>query len=203
MSYLITETWLDEPVTNAEIHIDNYNIARSDRCINGGGVCMYIRKDLAFSPRSDLHSNNIETLWIDILLPKTKPILIGTVYRPPKDNDFFEYFEEQISKISPGCEIYILGDFNIPVCLLHKLSVLYKKYQNCLNMFNLKQIIDEPTRVTCTSKTLIDHVVVNSEEKISQSGVLPIGLSDHFLIYCTRGKLVEIKAVTIKKITLK
>jgi hypothetical protein len=201
VSYLITETWLDESVANAEIHIDNYNIVRSDRCRNGGGVCMYIRKDLACSPRSDLHSNNLETLWIDILLPKTKPILIGTVYRPPKDNDFFEYFEEQISKISPGCEIYILGDFNI--CLLHKLSVLYKKYQNCLNMFNLKQIIDEPTRVTCTSKTLIDHVVVNSEEKISQSGVLPIGLSDHFLIYCTWRKLVEIKAVTIKKITLK
>jgi hypothetical protein len=113
VSYLITETWLDESVANAEIHIDNYNIVRSDRCRNGGGVCMYIRKDLACSPRSDLHSNNLETLWIDILLPKTKPILIGTVYRPPKDNDFFEYFEEQISKISPGCEIYILGDFNM------------------------------------------------------------------------------------------
>lgn len=124
---------------------------------------MYIRKDLVFSPISYLQSNNIETLWIDIVLPKTKPILIGTVYKPPKDNDFFEYFEEQIHKISPCCEIYILGDFNI--CLLHKLSVLCKKYQNCLNRFNLKQIIDEPTRVTCTSKTLIDHVVVNSEKK--------------------------------------
>ena len=180
----ITESWLDESITNAEIHIDNYNIVRSDRSRNGGGVCMYIRKDLAFSPRTDLQSDNTETIWIDILLPKTKPILIGTVYRPPKDNDFFEYFEEQLNKIIPGCEIYILGDFNI--CFMHKLSVLYKKYQNCLNMFNLKQIIDEPTRVTCSSKTLIDHIVVNSEEKISQSGVLPIGLSDHFLIYCTR-----------------
>lgn len=180
----ITETWLDKSVTNAEININNYSVVRSDRCRNGGGVCMFIRKDLAFSPRLDLARDGIEAMWIDILLPKTKPILIGTVYRPPKDNDFLSVFEEQLNKINPGCEIYILGDFNI--CMLHKMSVLYKRYLSIMAMFNFKQLIKEATRITANSRTLLDHVIVNFEEKVTQSGVLSIGLSDHLLTYCTR-----------------
>jgi len=180
----VTETWLDESVTNSEISIDGYCVVRLDRCRNGGGVCMFIRKDLAFSPRHDLHSDKIEALWIEILLPKTKPILVGTIYRPPKDSNFLNLFEEQLNKITPGCELFILGDINI--CLIHKMSLLCRNYNNMLNLFNLKQLIKEPTRITCNSKTIIDHIVVNCEENVSQSGVIHIGLSDHFLTYCTR-----------------
>ena len=32
-------------------------------------------------------------------------------------------------------------------------------------------------------------IIVSDEEKISQSGVIPIGISDHFLTYCTRHSL--------------
>ena len=47
-----------------------------------------------------------------------------------------------------------------------------------------------PTWVTCETSTLIDHILVNSNEKISQYGVIDIGISDHQMIYCTR-KLVR------------
>ena len=50
---------------------------------------------------------------------------------------------------------------------------------------NLQQIIKDPTRVTDTSSTL-DHVIVNNAERICQSGVLPLGLSDHMVTYCSR-----------------
>ena len=49
-----------------------------------------------------------------------------------------------------------------------------------------------PTRVTCETSTLIDHILINSDEKISQYGVIDIGISDHQMIYCTR-KLVRNK----------
>ena len=36
------------------------------------------------------------------------------------------------------------------------------------------------------SSSLIDHVVINTPEKISQSGVLHTGISDHSLVYAMR-----------------
>ena len=43
-----------------------------------------------------------------------------------------------------------------------------------------------PTRVTDHTATLIDHILPNSPDKVSQSGITDLGLSDHELIYCTR-----------------
>ena len=37
----------------------------------------------------------------------------------------------------------------------------------------------------CT-KTLIGHILMNSAEKVIQSGIVEMGLSDHGVIYCTR-----------------
>ena len=53
-------------------------------------------------------------------------------------------------------------------------------------MFNLQQIIGEPTRITNTSKSLIDHILCNIQDNIVQSGTISIGLGDHFLTFCTR-----------------
>ena len=50
---------------------------------------MFIRNDLAFSLLQDVKIQDIESIWIEILLPKTKPILVGACYRPPKQSDFF------------------------------------------------------------------------------------------------------------------
>ena len=37
-------------VTNSEVQIEGYTAIRKDRNRNGGGVCSYIRDDLAFTP---------------------------------------------------------------------------------------------------------------------------------------------------------
>ena len=42
----------------------------------------------------------------------------------------------------------------------------------------------EPTRTTEHTKTLIDHILMNSLE--IQSGVIEMGLPYHELIYCSR-----------------
>ena len=38
----------------------------------------------------------------------------------------------------------------------------FKDYSNLLRMFGLKQSIEEPDRITCTSKSLIDHILCNN-----------------------------------------
>ena len=54
-----------------------------------------------------------------------------------------------------------------------------------MNTFNITQVIKDSTRVTDTTKSIIDLIMVSDVDKISQQGVLPSGLSDHFIIYCT------------------
>ena len=92
-------------------------------------------------------------------------------------------------------EIYTPGDFNINLYIndsyiLAKKNILnnksvpsdVKSYQEFCTFFGLKQLIIVPTRVTTGSSTIIDHVLANFPEKVTQLGVIDIGLSDHQLI---------------------
>ena len=51
---------------------------------------------------------------------------------------------------------------------------------------NWVQLINTSTRIIPTSESCLDLIFVSHRDKISQSGVINIGLSDHFLTYCTR-----------------
>ena len=64
-----------------------------------------------------------------------------------------------------------------------------KKYAQIGSTLGLKQ---HPTRITCHTSTLIDHIITNCEEKVIQSGVIDNSLSDHQLIFCTR-KIKRVK----------
>ena len=76
---------------------------------------------------------------------------------------------------------------------------------NCLSVFDhfvglaLKGLIIALTRVTVGSSTIIDRVLASFPEKITQSGALGIGLSDHQTIYYTR-KISKIKRGSHKQI---
>ena len=50
----------------------------------------------------------------------------------------------------------------------------------------LTQLIGEPTRVTATTSTLIDHVYTTKELNVTAHGVVPLGLSDHYMTFVTR-----------------
>ena len=51
-----------------------------------------------------------------------------------------------------------------------------------LDNYQFFQIIDEPTRVTQTTKSLIDHFITKSRENVILSGVYPLSISDHFIL---------------------
>ena len=59
-------------------------------------------------------------------------------------------------------------------------------------MHGLKQLIQSPTRVTCSTSTLIDHILTSAPSRVSQKGVINVGVSDYQLIFCTR-KISKIK----------
>ena len=127
----------------------------------------------------------MEALWFEILLPKTKPILCGCIYRPPRQTNFYDLLENVCS--SNSCfnesECIILGDFNTDVSSTTPRNVLFKHLQSFIHMFNFTQFITDFTRVS-NSSSIIDLILVSDREKNSQSGVILVGLSDHSIIYC-------------------
>ena len=122
--------------------------------------------------------------------------------RTPDKNNFVKSLEETFTRcnILEKQECYLLGDFNIN--LLHNgenifekkghksklksLPSLEKEYLDFGYSYSLQQLILVPTRIAENTAALFDHVLTNSPQKIIQSGVIELNLSDHELIYCTR-----------------
>ena len=55
-----------------------------------------------------------------------------------------------------------------------------------MNDLGYTQLIKEDTRITQTSSNLIDLIFTNSPHRVTQSGVLNLSLSDHYMIFCNR-----------------
>ena len=155
----------------------------------------------------------IENIFFEILLPNTKPIVVGIIYRPPSQSEFLEIINTHFSKLDTNNnEIYILGDFNINLYLNNSYIFLknnllqsqsitsdIKKYYEFCTMFGLKQLIEVPTRVTCSSSTIIDHILASFPNRVSQQGVIDVGLSDHQTISrIMRGIHKEIRSRSLK-----
>ena len=92
----------------------------------------------------------------------------------------------------------ILQDNKAYLAISSTLETNFKKYREFCSTFSLIQLIESPTRITSTSSSLIDHILTNAIDKISNSGIINIGVSDHQLIFFTR-KLNREKSNTHKK----
>ena len=148
-------------------------------------VFVYTFVDTSFSPRIDLQTDNVETVWAEVLLPKTRHILTGICYRPPRQSDFFDLLELSFKEGHIFNECILLGDFNTDI-LLPTINVLVNALSNFEHAFGLKQLIVEPTRVYINKESAIGLILVSDPDKTCQSGVLGVGISDHMLTYCTR-----------------
>ena len=89
----ITKTKLDNTVYDSEVTIDGYNIVQNDRNRKGGGVACYIRSNI----------------FIDLLFPKTKPISVGIIYKPPSHTQFLELMITEFEALELNSELYILN----------------------------------------------------------------------------------------------
>ena len=59
-----------------------------------------------------------------------------------------------------------------------------RKLLDLFEHFDMQNIVDEPTRLTPQKETLID-LIVTTRPELKTKGVLPLGISDHCLIYAS------------------
>ena len=184
----INETKIDHSVSDDEISIPGYYHIRKDRNRYGGGVLLYVRESLPFSERNDLLiSDSLEMLCIEITKPHNKSFLIVTWYRPPNSEvSLFNEYETFLRKCDlENIEVIIMGDLNCDIIKCPP-EAHTRRLQFLSSLYQYRQLINEPTRVTRTSATLIDLILTNKEENISKSGVIHLGISDHSLVFAVR-----------------
>ena len=175
----MNETWLDENISDDELHLTGYNIIRRDRDSFGGGVAVYIDEHLQFNHiNMEADRHNIEVIWFELIPTKSKKILFGSLYRPPTVDAsvFLQEVESIIVNYSRDKnETILLCDFNFDFAL--PLSGYQQKAKNFLHItrvFNLTQIICEWTRITEHSRTFID-LFFSTRPELYCSSVVTVG----------------------------
>ena len=197
------ETWLKEGDTK-RINIPNYKY-EGVPWLNkkGGGVGFLIRSDLQYRNRQDLEASektpSCEHCYIEIKNNKDS-VLVGSMYRPPNTsiNDFLEMFNSQMNKINATKSECILGlDHNLD---LLKQSI-HPKTQEFLEYIldqNLLPAITKPTRISKTSATLIDNILLSKKLQLEYEGLIIIDdLSDHLLCLVSLKNFQQIESTNL------
>lgn len=114
-------------------------------------------------------------MWVETKLDQTS-FLIGSFYRPPSSNvEYWKLVEESIRKVNNTLSKFlILGDFNTDF-----LNAPSQHLLQIMNRYQLTQLINEPTRITETSKTCLDLVITQSPNIVMSTEILPAICSDH------------------------
>ena len=186
--YCCCETFLNNTISDQDILIEGYNVVRRDRTQCGGGwLLVYIMNNIDYTRRCDLERNDIEVIWLELIMNREKTLISFTYRSPNKDtvpfNVWLNYMEDALgTAYSENKGIILLADFNID-SLPDRNHPHVKSWTDVVSNFELEQIITQPTRITATTSTLIDHIYVNTNINIKKSDVIQWSISDHFPVY--------------------
>ena len=141
-----------------------------------------------YSNREDVAVENIELICLEVKKPKSKPLLIATWYRPPNSSiELFSDFEKFLQLLDDeNKEIIITGDLNCNL-LEQTRSQVTSRLLDVMDMFQLQQHIQTPTRITPTALSLIDVIITQiGDSKTLETGAIQLGISDHSLVHLCR-----------------
>ena len=150
----------------------------------GGGVGVLVRKELKYHRRSDLEScfPQLELCILELFGFKKNTIMCS-LYRTPNSEVslFLKSYKELIAKLGQetGKNLILGLDHNMDLLKssLHKYT---QEFLDSNTTNNLWQIITKPTRITKSSATLIDNIIIS--EGIYghyECGILLEDISDH------------------------
>ena len=182
----LTESWLGTLDNIDDFKLDGYYPPQYQNRIgnmHGGGVVTYIHRDITrqkvVKNLSFVDEFN-HCLATEVII-NNKAITFLNVYRSPSNlnESFIEKFESVIN-IAKSKMCYVLGDMNYNLINLDKHEPT-NNYYNILTSCSFKPLITKPTRITDSSKTLIDHIWTNDlrNTSIHNSHILITDITDH------------------------
>lgn len=182
--FCLSETFLEPDRLSIVYEIPGYDLIRKDRGSGGGGLLCYIDSSIKYDRQQVLDDLMGESITLKIIQTVSRPFIVSFIYRPPDSLvSWNSKFVDHVEQCSAVCgELMFLGDFNINLLEPN----LKKRWFKNIAQFGLTQFIEEPTRVTETTATLIDHIYSNRSINIRSSSVVRCTLSDHYLVWATR-----------------
>ena len=121
---------------------------------------------------------------LSVDINNSKSFNITAAYRPPSCTvGFFEALEAICIIDMESKEQIILGDLNY---LSDRNNMHLSQLMRLRLTYQFQQLINEPTRITPNSSTLIDIILSNEPSRILKSRVVHMGLSDHSMVYAIR-----------------
>ena len=188
----ISETWLQ--TSDHNVHLPGYNFIHEHRTeSSGGGVGLYVDESFEFKPRPDLCFQNkkcAESLFVEVIRPKEKNIVLGVVYRPPKVNlrDFIGNLDSCMAKLSSENKVcYVMADWNLDL-MKHHCHDLTGQFLDTMFSRSFVPLITRPTRITSNKATLTDNIFTNDIDNCAVSGLFVTDISDHLPIFCLSSK---------------
>ena len=174
-----------DQVVKVNIDIDGYQSPVGTPTESSkGGVLIYVKNDINFFPRPDLDiykSRELESYFIEVLNPKGKNTIIGTMYRHPcMDQNLFldDFVKPLCDKLTAeNKKIYLAGDFNLDLSnLTHAES---QRFFEIMMSYFLRLAITLPTKINKVRHTVIDNILTDQVTEGMISGNLSIAISDH------------------------
>ena len=142
-------------------------------------------------------------IYVEIHLPHSRSFLVSTWYRPPSaEIQLFDEYEKFVQSCNiEHKQLILMGDINSDYAKT-PFDVRTRTLQFISSVYQLVQLIKEPTRVTKTSATIIDLIFTNLVDNTATFGVihLHVGILDHSLIYAVRKFAVPKTRPTIKEV---
>ena len=117
---------------SSELEVVRYDLVRLDWSRRGGGVACCIKSSIAYSSK-DSFCSKTESIFVDIFfLLKSKPILLGILYRPPDESDFVKHIYNVFTETGAldRQQCYLLGDLNINITIDEKEIFSNKSYKS-------------------------------------------------------------------------
>ena len=192
----VTETWFTDTISEAQTEICDYQCFRSDRKgRRGGGCALYLHGKLIPSNQEEFNDahNNMIAVYLESL-----HIIICVIYRPPDSPDeSFKVLLDQLQNMINAHsnevrlpELYILGDFNLPLFNWNQCCVppsppkaAYRRLMELIEVNFLTQMVCQPTR----GDNILDLVLTNRSQDIIEVQSEVTTLSDHLMVRCILG----------------
>ena len=129
----------------------------------------------------------MEAVSIRVSPCSSPTFILVALYRPhcqaALEPFLLSFLEGVIDKSNDVDDLVVIGDFNINLLEVINIS---RSMDDICQSFDLHQLIGEPTRVTESTSTPIDHIYVSEPTLITTSGVIQLGISNHFGIFGSR-----------------
>ena len=111
-----------------------------------------------------IEDDSVEAVWLEIKLKRNRPICVAFPYQNPAEKvDWTERFSTMMDAASLDTTEYLrLGDSSVNLTKPQNLWI----EKTSIN--NLSQLIDAPTGITFTSKTLIVHIYATDKRNICE-----------------------------------